>query len=110
MSGMDEYSRKIREQNAKELEAIQANYADVANERLQSVAQGGSPSPFASPWLAMKQQYYNLRMMPYERAVGGENAGSILASPQSGARDLKWERDIQQAQRNTGKLPKPFIP
>lgn len=110
MSGMDEYSRKIREQNAKELEAIQNNYSKVATERLQGVAQGGSPSPLASPWLAMKQQYYNLRMMPYERALGGENAGGILASPQSGARDLKWEQDVQQAQRNLGKSPKLYIP
>lgn len=73
-------------------------YSNVANQRLQAIAQGGSASPLASPWLSLQQAYQEyMQLQPAERALVGAGDARLLASPQSDAREARWQEAVEAA-------------
>lgn len=108
----DKLVRQMQAENQDALRAARTAYAGPANERLQYIAQGGSPSPFASPWLSMKQAYQEyMNLQPAERAMNPGDA-RLIGSPQSVGRDARWDKAVHEAQllQGTGQKPKTFVP
>lgn len=95
------------------LQDAQAKYANVADQRLRSIAQGGSPSPLASPWLALQQSMAGRTLGAAEDMPGIAQTGITAASktPEQ-LREEKWAQAVRDAQalQGTGRNPRSFVP